>query len=225
MKILIYSLILFLSVSSTLIAEDKLQDFSGYRYSPFQWVYPEYFLKADAIDLDTESVKVKGEKIKFGKFSAIVPKEYVKKTEKMGETHVYKSDSGNFLIDIENESDLMCSEKRKLTWKDYCSAFKDGNDYFEKLYTLTPDSITVDTPIGDLWVIHEKGVYFKSFEKAQIYKTQNFTAYVHTLKPEETLRKDITIFHNKMLDKYITMGTNFSDDNFVKSFLCSLEEN
>jgi hypothetical protein len=44
------------------------QGFEGYRYNPFQYPYPEYYLKAESIAISNEKIKPENSIVKLGFF-------------------------------------------------------------------------------------------------------------------------------------------------------------
>ncbi|MBU1169354.1 MAG: hypothetical protein KKD44_07295 [Proteobacteria bacterium] len=201
-------------------------DFSEYRNSPFQWVYPEYFYKAIIIDVEKSNPDETFSKIEFFGLSAYAPDNFKKTENQTNEnTLSFKSDSSElFVVSLETGDVLMGTEGSRQREKDYYSAFSSVKEWYRKMYSLTPDIITETTPIGDLWLIHAKGMYFDDTNKIEIYKGDSFVAYVKYFKKDNLyLNMEMAIFHNKLPDKkFVKVAFRTSKIN-AKAFLETLE--
>jgi len=227
MKKIILITSLFLMIVNSAMAGEIKKDFSEYRYNPFQWVYPEYFYKADTIKINTRrTFSDDYKRIAFFNLSALVLKKYVGEYKQISDQsfgYRVKSEKTGFSISLNDQKFLMCSEQGKE--KDFCSAYSSAKEYYHKLYTLTPDMLDGTHSRGDYWMIHAKGTFFEDSRRINIYQGDNFIAYVRTLKDgKQRLKEEIVLFHDDLPpDHYISIGVALSDDNFVTDFLSSLK--
>src|SRR5574337_934216 len=123
------------------------ENFSAYRYNPFQFVYPEYQLKAEVTEIPSSSFStVSGTPIDFFGLNAMLPPQWAAltkgKTVKENEI-VFKSGKDVVIVSREKANLLGCeySEFRDGN-KDFCSAFESIEDFYWKLYTLTPELLS-----------------------------------------------------------------------------------
>jgi len=199
--------------------DNPLSDFSQYRSSPFQWVYPEYFFKAEIVSLETKRLPTESEtQITFFGLSASIPKYYVKSAKKISQNTIFFHSTINnkeiFFISLNDEKSLLGSESARKKSKDFFSAFSSAEEFHHKVYTLTPNMIDETTPTGDLWMIHAKGMLFENTQRIRIIKEKFFSAYSRIFKNEyPRLTKDLVIFHTRLPpDKYISMGFRTHDN-------------
>ncbi|WP_300672786.1 hypothetical protein [Desulfoluna sp.] len=218
-KLLLGILMIPFFVTCSLATDDSLSDFSHYRSSPFQWVYPEYFYEADIVSVQTKPRATKSEnRIDFFGLSACIPKHYVKSDKKISENTIYyhsKTDKKELLfITLHDEKNLLGSTSAREKSKDFFSAFSSAEEFHHKAFTLTPPMIDETTPTGDLWMIHAKGMLFEDTHRIRIIKGDMFTAYGRIFKKEfHRLTEDIVIFHKRLPPtKYLTMGFRTHDN-------------
>jgi hypothetical protein len=200
---------------------------TDYRLNPFQWIYPEYFYKAEIIPVENEKLPPQGfSKVEFFGLAAYVPSEYTNEIIRKHNIMGFKSKTGNKIVIVKSSDDFgLCSEEETIREKDYCSAFKTHQEYIHKLFTLTPD--TAET-IGDKWMVHCKGMFFDDTKKIEIYSGDKFIAYVKFIKDsmvkERKFSHEITLFHaNGPLNSYITISFIANDDTILKNFLSTIE--
>lgn len=218
-KLLFGLLMMPLFVTCAFALDDTLSDFSQYRSSPFQWVYPEYFYKADLVSVDPKPHPTKSEiRIDFFGLSACIPSHYVKSDKMVSPDTIYYhstiSPNALFFISLCDEKTLLGSEATRNKSKDYFSAFSTAESFYSKAFTLTPDMIDEATPTGELWMIHAKGMLFEDTRRIRIVKGEMFTAYSRIFKKEHPrLTEDLVIFHQHLPPtKYLSMGFRTHDN-------------
>lgn len=206
-------------VTCSFATDDSLSDFSQYRSSPFQWVYPEYFYEADIVSLEKKRHPTESEtRINFFGLSACIPKRYVKSDKNISKNTIYYhstvDDKEIFFISLNDEKALLGSESAQKKSKDFFSAFSSAEEFHNKVYTLTPDIIDETTSTGDLWMIHAKGMLFEDTHRIRIVKGDMFTAYSRIFKNEyPRLTEDLVIFHKRLPQKkYLSMGFRTHDN-------------
>ncbi|VVS94186.1 hypothetical protein [Desulfoluna spongiiphila] len=199
--------------------DGTLSDFSHYRSSPFQWVYPEYFYKADIVSVKSKSdLKESVTRIEFFGLSACIPDHYVKSSQNISRKTIYyhsKNDKNEmFFLAINDEKIITNSKAAREKSKDFFSAFSSAEEFHNKVFSLTPDVIDETTPTGDLWMIHAKGMLFEDTQRIKIIKGNRFTAYARMFKKEyPRLTEDLTFFHKQLPEnKFLTMGFRTHDN-------------
>lgn len=225
MKKLLIVTVICLMVTVSLTAGEMGNDFSDYRYNPFQWVYPEYFYRADIVKIDAKKTfKAKMTKIDIFGLTGLIPEKYVGELKKKDNAVFYKSKFGIISFFFEDPNHVLCSDQLKEKEKDICSAYSSAKEYYHKLFLLTPGMLDGTNTRGDYWLIHAKGNVFKDTRKIYISEGENFTAYARILKGETTLKEEIILFHDDLpIDHSIAVGITFSDDKFMTDFLSSLK--
>jgi hypothetical protein len=236
MKKIIF-LILFFSLScpSILFSEAmepsrsvKTENFlSDYRFDPFQWVFPEYFYKADIVPVQKEKTPPKGyTKVNVFGLTANIPFRYTETITRKHDILTFKSNTNDKIIMIKatNES-FYCFDEKLALKKDYCSAYKTPQELFYKLFTLTPEKAE---SIGEKWIVHDKGREFDNVKKIKIYSDDMFMAYVKYIKDSLILQTEysheITLFHaNGPLNCYVNIRFNEKDDTVLNHFISSIE--
>jgi hypothetical protein len=206
----------------------KTENFlTDYRFYPFQWIYPEYFYKADIIPVEKEKLPPQGfTKVEFFGLTAYIPSEYTEEIKRKYDIMYFKSKTGNSIMMIKSSDDSsMCSEEAQIYQKDYCSAFKTPQELFYKLFTLTPDTAK---NVGDKWIVHGKGILFDNAKKIEIYSGDKFIAYVKFIKDslvkETKFSHEITLFNaNGPLNSYLTISFLANDDTILKNFISTIE--
>lgn len=203
-------------------------NFSEYRYSIFQWVYPEYNLKAKVLPIPSETPQKEGySKIVFFGFTANIPDEFNHpRPQTQQNTLVFKAGNGKtaLLIMLEDEALLLCSEYAKEREKDFCSAFGSAQEYYHKLYTLTAAAIDENTTTGDMMLIHSKGILFEHIPAIKIYEGPHLTAYANFhAEKDSPIKEELIIFHDALpKSNYLRIGLNFSGKQ-AEEFLASLK--
>lgn len=200
---------------------------SSYRFDPFQWIYPEYYYKADIFPVKKDETPIQEySKIKFYGLSAYVPTRYTSEVKRDHDIMTFTSKSGDRILMIKaTNSSFTCSDKKSIERKDFCSAYKTPQQLFHKLYTLTPDSAET---IGDKWIIHDKGKEFDNVKKIEIYSDDLFMAYVKFIKDsliEQTeYSHEISLFHaNGPLESYVNIRFKSKDDAILNHFISTIE--
>jgi len=203
--------------------------FEGYRYNPFKYAYPEYYLKAEAIPIN--EIKINSEnnmaKIDFFGLSSFVPTDLFNANHK-GITEnkiVYKTAGNVLIIHREKENLLGCmDEEEKNMNKDFCSAFASTREFYDKLYTFTPDDLkrSDNQQAGNKWIVHKKGFIFENVSKTYKYVGKDFVAYESDYKTGGNMTKYMILFLDKTYPSYFTFATNISGDQFFKELLESL---
>lgn len=200
-------------------------DFQGYRYNPFQYPYPEYYLKAETITISD----VKAEhypdmvKLEFFGFTSHVPRGLFNARQKSVQENqvIYEADGKVLIIYRENENLLGCADEEiKNKNKDFCSSFTSTREYYEKLFTLTPDTLRTGSCIqkGDKWIVHRKGFTFENAAKLIKYVKNGVEAYETCYKPGKAITKDMILFTGDNTYYYI-FATNISEKSFLKMLL------
>ena len=198
-----------------------------YRAYPFQWVLPEYYYKAATIHVDKEEKAPVGfSKVMFFGLSTCIPSKYTARIERRNDTFFFQTKTEETIIMIKSlNSSFGCSEYAKIKDKDYCSAYKTPQEFFNKVFTLTPDTVE---NTGDKWLVHGKGILFDNVKKIEIYTGDKFVAYVKYIKDplakETKFSHELTLFHaNGPLDSYLTISFLDDDNAILHHFLSSLE--
>jgi len=206
------------------------QGFEGYRYNPFQYPYPEYYLKAESIPISDMKIKPENTmaQISFFDLSSSVPAELlnVEPTAVSDNKIVYKADDKILIIHREKDTLLGCAdeEERKMN-NDFCSAFASTREFYDKLYTFTPDDLKRNDNklTGNKWIVHRKGFVFENVENINRYLGKDFIAYESNYKTGGKLTKDIVLILDKTYPYYFTFSTNICGDQFFKDMLESLQ--
>jgi hypothetical protein len=200
-------------------------DFQGYRYNPFQYPYPEYYLKAESITIPVAQVEHYPDmvKLEFFGFTSHVPRRLFNARQKsVNENEViYEADGKVLIIYREIENLLGCvDEEIKNKNKDFCSSFTSTRQYYEKLFTLTPDTLRTGSGIqtGDKWIVHRKGFTFENATKLIKYVKNGIEAYGTCYKPGKAITKDMILFAGDKTYHY-TFATNISETRLFEILL------
>jgi hypothetical protein len=203
--------------------------FDGYRYNPFQYAYPEYYLKAEAIPINETKINSENNmaRIDFFGLSSFVPTELFNANHKnISENKiVYKNDGNILIIHREKDNLLGCTDEEERNMnKDFCSAFTSTREFYEKLYTFTPADLkrSDNQQTGNKWIVHRKGFVFENVSKTYKYVGKDFVAYVSDYKSGVNMTKYMILFLDKTYPSYFTFVTNISGDQFFKELLGSL---
>lgn len=203
-------------------------DIEKYRSYPFQWVFPEYYYKANIIPVIIQKKKPEGYvAIDFFGLKSWLPEKYTQKIEKKNGRIIFRSlDKGKRIIFIKSsDSSYMCKSENIPYQNDYCSSFRSVPELFDKLYTLTPDTALT---VGDKWIVHSKGHVFQEAKKIEVYSGDKFIAYVKFLKnsfiKEINYSYDMTLFHTDgPYASHVVVCFPDEDEQLLKHFLQGLE--
>jgi len=204
--------------------------FEGYRYNPFQYEYPEYYLKAETIPINVfiNNSENNMAKIDFFGLSSFVPTELLNANHKgISDNKIVYKTAGNVLIIHREKDDLLgCidEEERKMN-KDFCSAFTSTREFYDKLYTFTPDDLkkSDNQQTGNKWIVHRKGFVLENVSKTYKYIGKDFVAYESDYKTGGNMTKYMILFLDKTYPYYFTYATNISGDHFFEGLLESLD--
>lgn len=206
------------------------QGFEGYRYNPFQYPYPEYDLKAKLIPISNEKIKSENNMVnlEFFGLKSYVPDELFKAEQKEAkENKIIYKDGDKFLIIIREKENLLgcVDEQVKYMNKDFCSAFDSTKDYYDKLYSLTPEDLKRcnNSMTGNKWIVHRKGFTFENVDTLNKYIGKDFIAFESCYKSGSKMTKDLILFLDKTQPYYFTFATNVSDDLLFRRLLESLQ--
>jgi hypothetical protein len=164
----------------------------------------------------------------FG-FSSYVPAElFNAEPKEIGENKVIFK-AGDKVIIIHREKDILlgcADEEVKNRNKDFCSAFTSTRDYYDKLYSLTPEELKENGMLqtGDKWIVHRKGFAFENVNKVSKYIGRDYVAFESSYKTGGKMTKDMILFLDKAQPYYFTFATNVRDSLFFKKLLESLQE-
>lgn len=206
--------------------------FEDYRYNPFQFPYPEYYLKAEKIKtIETVKRNKSSQPIDLFGVKALVPRQYddiaIRNNNAKSPT-VLKKNGGIFLFAAYHEEDLLgCNSPTAVKMhRDFCSAFDSTEEFNKKLFTLTPEAITSPNTLsdGDLWIIHRKGMIFKKTQKIKMYQLKNLTAFRQDLKKSATGKIQIHVFPKSIAPDSIEIIIFEKDENLVKTILSSINQ-
>lgn len=223
--IIIITMVLLFSGCST------NQGFEGYRYNPFQYPYPEYYLKAETIPISSEKMKAENNMVQleyFGLRSYVQAESFNPKLKDVREnTIIFKDHDKVLVIDRVKDSLIGCDDEQvKNSNKDFCSAFDTSKEYYEKLFTVTPQDLRGANKqiIGNKWIVHRKGFTFENVEKLHKYTGRCFVSFESIYKSGSNMTKDMILFRDKTKQYYIIFATNHKDDLFFKKLLETLQE-
>jgi hypothetical protein len=232
-------IILLLSayLSAGCAANQNCSEFENYRFNPFQFPYPEYFMKAETIELKSRVPEMADgkTKINFYGLSAVISKKWFSRFEESSGFISYLSNKEKiFLINYEKDSLMGCiSPETKNNQKDYCSAFSSTQEYFDKLFLLTRNDLKRDeyAAKGNSWIVHQKGFWFKDIKSIYKYKSKDFTAYRMDYKPDtadskSSLKTNVFVFHRNLSPHAIGIGISSSVERYeelLAEILTSIE--
>lgn len=224
MKKLIWLLILFITSSAASASDIQKKEsfFKEYRHYPFQWILPEYYYTPKFIKIKKDQ-NFKKRNLSFFGLKAFLPYKFNK--EKKGSYLVFKSSSGEKLIVSKSKnSSILCTKKENEISKDFCSSFKTPQEYFHKLFTLTPDLVK---NTGEKWIVHTKGSVFQDVNNISIFSASNFNAYVRSMKEstiqEKNYSHEIILFHDNLPEHYIVIILKVNNKEDAKNFIFSLK--
>ena len=204
--------------------------FINYRNDPFQFPYPEYYLKAKEINLQQTadnpnqvSIEAVNERISFD-----VDKSVSLQTKKKFDSYYLWSGEKLFgVINLENEVYMGCSGTAKAYQKDFCSAFNSTEEFFSKLFKLTPNDLTMDeyAGIGNKWIVHNKGSWFKNVNELFIYQLEDIVAFRRDFKSSgnQKMKTELIIFPKAIEPNYVGIGLTTQDSKIVETIISSFQ--
>lgn len=207
------------------------QGFEGYRYNPFQYPYPEYYSKADSIPIGNEKKIFENNMVKlefFGLNSYISAKSFRAIPKEIKENKViYKADDNFLIIHREKDNLLGCvDEQVKNRNRDFCSVFESTKEYYDKLFTLTPEELNnkdkLDT--GHKWIVHRKGFTFENVNMLRKYVGKDFIAFESSYNAGNKMTKDMILFLDNAQSYYFTFSTNICDDWLFRKLLETIQQ-
>lgn len=213
-----------------LICSCQSKVMNDYRYNPFQFSYSEYYLTAKVVSLPTPKTKIKTNLINLNShnISFGFNQNNIDTVKVNSDTaHIKSEDKFLGIISVYKEELMGCSSRIKEYKKDFCGAFNSSEEYFKKIFTLTPNDLTKDeyAGIGNQWIIHDKGSFFEDVEKTLIYKKPTLIAFRSDLKESagKPVKTNLFVFHNKLSPDFIHISFTVLDEELIVSFLNSLE--
>ena len=204
--------------------------FINYRNDPFQFPYPEYYLEAKEITIqklfynsDQVSIEFDAKRIAFNidkNFSVRIEKRY-------GSYYLWSGEKLLGLLNFEKEFYMGCRGDTKLYQKDFCGAFNSSEEYFLKLFTLTPNDLVPDkyTGIGNKWIVHNKGSWFKNVNQLIVYHFKEGVAFRRDFNSDsdQKMKSELIIFHKNVAPNYIGIGLTTSNSELVENIIASLQ--
>ena len=226
-KMILIVILFFLSCSGTSFADSSRNlindDFlKNYRSNPFQWIFPEYFYKADTVDIKIKKTAPVGYKrVDFFGLTACVPEKYTHEISRKNNVITLRAKKGAYRILIIKASDSAYFYNDE----NHTYYYKTVEDMYHKIFTLTPkDALT----IGDKWLIHSKGTIFEEVKKIQIFSSDRFMAYLKVIK--DTLVKkrkfayELTLFHaNGPFNSHIIVCFPKEENPAIDNFLSTVK--
>lgn len=204
--------------------------FINYRNDPFQFPYPEYYLKAKEINLQQTSaslnqvsIEIENERIAFD-----VDKSLSLQTKKKFDSYYLWSGEKLFgVLNYEKEVYMGCRDAEKVNQKDFCSAFNSTKEYFSKLFELTPDDLTQDeySGIGNKWIVHNKGSWFKNVNQLFVYHLEDNVAFRRDFKSDsdQKMKTELIIFPKAIAPNYVGIGLTTQDSKIVETIISSFQ--
>lgn len=230
-KIIFFNSFIFLSLFliSNSFAFQQSNGFQGYRFNPFQFPYPEYEYTAKQIVIDETIRSDKDSKIIncFG-VSIAFPKEISDQVDQKSKSRLLIKSKNNkaIVVNFENENLMGCSdETERNNNKDFCSAFSSTEDFYNKLFSLTPEDLSSDQYLstGYKWIVHRKGQMFNRVSGIEIYKGNNYSVYRTDIKDDKmSIKSELFIFPESIKPNYLVLSMNFRDDEIIKTIVSSI---
>lgn len=210
-----------------------LQDnaFREYRYNPFQFPYPEYFLKAERVDFTTKmplEPVANPVNINFFGLTSTIDSEWFDAEKGTDAVRRYTlNGKTQFILYTNKEVRFGCSDEVSASInRDFCSGFQSSKEFFEKLYTLTPADLEEPSlsVVGDSWIVHRKGWLFEGTQNIVIYEGTDFIAFRRDFKggESEKITTEIHLFLHQRETSWVTLGMKDCPDAFVGQFLKGL---
>jgi len=221
--------ILIISIICLLACQSN-SAFIHYRNDPFQFPYPEYYLKAKEITLQNFANNSDQVLIEFDtkRIAFNLGKNFsVKKEKKSNSYYLWANGKILGLLNFETEVFMGCIGKAKLYQKDFCGAFNSTEEYFLKLFTLTPNDLVLEkyAGVGNKWIVHNKGSWFKNVNLLIIYHFKDGVAFRRDFNSEtdQKMKTELIIFHKNIAPNYIGIGLTTSDNELVENVIASLQ--
>jgi hypothetical protein len=201
--------------------------FENYRNNPFQFPFPEYYLKADIESVPSNDLQSEHLKIDIFNTTFSINKNFADEVIKKNNFFVIKKSCEKvFIVMSDNEKFMGCNDEVRELEKDFCSAFSTTKDYLEKVFMLTPDDLSKEKylAVGNRWIVHNKGHLFQEVEKIKIYKSTNFEAFRTDFKPSNNqVKVDLRIFQNKDPKKFLIFAFVNRNEPLIKQILTTLQ--
>lgn len=204
--------------------------FKNYRNNPFQYPYPEYYLKANVIKIQKTPGKNDPTIIDTGIHKIIFntgPDTTITIVNKHNSFYLETNDDLFGVLTFEKENHMGCSEETKEKEKDFCSAFKSSKEYYMKLFTLTPETLSEKkyAAMGNKWIVHNKGSWFKDVKNIMIYKNDEITAFRRDFKAsaDRKTKTELIIFHKMLSPDYLGIALTVSNDKIIERILSTIE--
>lgn len=117
------------SKNTSLVKKEKF--LSDYRFDPFQWIYPEYYYKADIVPVRKEKILPDDyTKVDFFGLTAYLPSKCSELITREHDIMSFRSKTGDRILMLKATKDtLYCSDEKLAYRKDYCSAYKTPQDF------------------------------------------------------------------------------------------------
>ncbi len=222
--------LIFLIIIIGIYACHSNSHFADYRNDPFQFPYPEYYLQSKEIRLsqspiipDQVSIGFENRQITFDMDKDIS----IQIKKKYDSYYLWSGEELLGVLNIEKEVYMGCSGNTRLNQKDFCEAFKSSKEYYLKLYTLTPDVLNKDQPIsiGDKWIIHNKGTWFKNVNQIMIYHFSEGIAFRRDFdsKSSQKMKTELIIFHENINPNFIGIGLTTIDNKVIENIVATLK--
>jgi len=223
---------MFLIIIMGVYACQSNVNFTGYKSNPFQFPDSDYYLEAKEVKvqqsfIDPDQVSIQNGNICIAfnmdkDLSVRVGMEY-------GNYYLWSDEKLLGVLNFEKENYMGCSENTKLYEKDFCGAFKSSKEFYFKLFTLTPDDLDQDqrVGIGDKWIIHKKGSWFKNTNKLIIYHLKEGIVFRRGFdsKSSQKMKTELIIFHEDIDSDYIGIGLTTSDEKMIENMISTLQLN
>jgi hypothetical protein len=195
-----------------------------------QFADHEYYMKAKVIHVDPKkSISKDVTKIDFMDLSAFVASNSFDKKVDHIKTHmiIFSKDGINKFIIVplfESEEKMGCDKKKiNQDEKDFCDAANSLQEYYDKVWILTPDDLKKPqyATRGHYMLLLQKKMLFTNPKVKAIYKYhgKDFVAYRKDFEPVETknsITSEVVIFHKKIepVSLIITSYIDNSDELF-----------
>jgi hypothetical protein len=221
-------LVFIILISILLSACVQRNDFKAYRYNPFQYPYPEYYIEADTITVEAVTFLDFQDmgRIEFFNKTAYIPMNLLDPTpiSANDDKVIFKKDNKILIIERIKDTSIGClDELTRMSNRDFCSSFSSSQEFFDILFTKTPDILfyTENKRIGYQWILHKKGIYFENVKYSRKYIGKNFIAY-ESKYIQGKMTKDLILFFEGNKNYFYTISTNIDDTNFFDTFLKSI---
>ena len=195
---------------------------------------PEYYLKSSTIEIKPNKNTLTPTEIQirfFGLTSTISSKWFDHEKLQNGCVAYRLQNELKFLISFDPMGKMGCDKPIDDNERDFCSAFKSPQEYYDKTWTLTPDDLEKPpfTTRGDYMIVRQKEMWFTNPKVTAIYKYRgnNFVAYRRDFKSGEgnkSIKSELVIFHQKIAPNAIGVGSLVDhNDELFNQMLSTLE--